>query len=226
MPKNEALERVNDVISQRVQAGIEYRMTGPMEARAAEGEARKIVRGYATTFGEQYLLYDFGDYRVFEQIDPHAFDECDMSDVIMQYDHQGRVFARNRNKTLSLSVDEHGLAIEADLGGTELGTQVYDEIAGGYTDRMSMAFRVAEDKREVTEDYDNNVVTVVRTVTKISRLYDVSAVSIPANGGTEISARSLSSGIVAEIKKEALEAAERVRKARALSLRIEIARKD
>ena len=77
----------------------------------------KVVTGYATTFNQHYLLRDFGDYRVEEQIDSRAFDECDMSDVIMQYDHTGRVFARNKNGTLGLEADDEGLKITADLGG-------------------------------------------------------------------------------------------------------------
>ena len=226
MPENTEFERVNSEIDKRVKAGVEYRMTAAMEARADEKEGRKIVRGYATTFGEEYLLYDFGDYKVYESVDRHAFDGCDMSDVIMQYDHQGRVFARNRNKTLTLQTDDHGLLIEADLSGTELGGQLYEEIRGGYTDKMSMAFKVAEDKREVVEDHENNVITVHRTITKFAKLFDVSAVSYPANDGTEISARSFSSGIVEEIKKESLEAEKRARKARSLLLYINMKRED
>ena len=215
------LKHINDILDQRIAAGIEYRLTQVLEARAAEDE-RKIVRGYATTFDEPYLLCSWPDYRVYEVIDRHAFDNADMSDVIMQYDHQGRVFARNRNKTLNLDIDDHGLAIEAELGGTDLGLQVYQEIAGGYTDRMSMAFRVGKDKREVVEDHENGIITVTKTVLEISKLYDVSAVSIPANDGTEISARALATGIVDELRKEALEDARKVRKAKALSLYIDL----
>lgn len=220
------IREIDKLLNDRVKAGFEYRMTGPMEARkGGEKGDRKIVRGYATTFDEPYLLFDWGDYKVYEIVGRHAFDECDMSDVIMQYDHQGRVFARNRNKTLQLDPDDHGLAIEADLTDTALGCQVYEEIAGGYTDKMSMAFRVGEDKREIVEDKENNITTVTRTITKISKLYDVSAVSYPANDATEISARNLLDGMLEEIRKDALEAEERARKARAIMLRIEAIRK-
>lgn len=196
-------EELNKKIDDKLNAGREYRRTQTIEARAlSEGDKEKVVEGYATTFNEQYLLFDWGDYRVFEQVDPHAFDDCDMSDVIMQYDHQGRVFARLSNNTLELNVDEKGLAIRANLGGTELGKQVYEEIAGGYTNKMSFGFIVAEDKREIIDDYENNVTTVVRTITKISKLYDVSAVSLPANDATEISARSVGVGVIADAKAE------------------------
>lgn len=193
-------------IEEKLGQGREYRNTQPMEVRADDD--KKIVRGYACTFNEPYLLWDWGDYKVYEQIDPRAFDDCDMSDVIMQYNHEGRVFARNTNKTLELNVDAHGLAIKADLSGTSLGGQVYEEIKGGYTNKMSFGFRVAEDKREITEDKEKHVTTVMRTITKFSKLYDVSAVSIPANDATEISARSYSEGVVAEIKQELLKAEE------------------
>ena len=137
--------------------------------------------------------------------DPHAFDECDMSDVIMQYDHMGRVFARNSNGTLKLETDDHGLHIEADLGGTETGRQLFEEIKGGYTNKMSFGFVISEDRREVTNDHDANVTTVLRTITKIRKLYDVSAVSLPANDGTEISARSYADGVIAELEAERLQ---------------------
>lgn len=203
---------INKTLDEKLSQGREYRRTQNIEIRADEG-GRKVVRGYATTFNEPYLLYDWGNYKVFEQVDRRAFDEADMSDVIMQYDHEGRVFARISNNTLSLNADSHGLQIEADLGGTTLGSQVYEEIKGGYTNKMSFGFRVAEDTREITEDRENNVTTVLRTITKISKLYDVSAVSLPANDGTEISARNFSEGVIEEIKQELLEA-ENKRKAR------------
>ena len=229
--ENEELKK----IMERIGAGREYRRTADFEVREKQNgeEDRKSVQGYACTFGEEYLLYDWGDYRVLEQIDPHAFDECDMSDVIMQYDHQGRVFARVSNGTLNVRTDGHGLAVEAELGGTQIGQQLYEEIRGGYTTKMSFGFRVKEDQRIVTEDYEAAVTTVHRTITKISKLYDVSAVSLPANDGTEISARSWAEGVIAELKAERLRAEEeqarkvraeeeRAQKVRAMKMRLEL----
>ena len=206
-------------------SGREYRNMPVMQIRAGENgqdEGRKLVEGYATKFGVEYELYNWGDYIVREKIDPHAFDECDMSDVIMQYDHMGRVFARNTNGTLELRIDNIGLHTSADLGGTQLGGQLYEEIKGGYTTKMSFGFRVAEDKHEITEDHENHVITVVRTVTKIGKLYDVSPVSIPANDATEISARSFCDGVIAEIKAERLKAQEQERRRKALQLRVRL----
>ena len=172
-----------------------------------EQEERKIVAGYASTFNDPYVLYQNDDLVYVEQIDKNAFDNTDMSDVIMQYDHEGRVFARISNETLSVTPDEKGLYIEANLGGTELGRQLYDEIAGGYTDKMSFGFVVDTDE-ELRKEAEDGRVLIERTITGISKLYDVSAVSIPANNGTSIgvSTRSKIDGAIEAIQAERLEA--------------------
>lgn len=193
---------LNDKQLRRLMDGREYRS---MTMRALGDSDAMIVEGYATTFNQPYMLYDGGDYRVMEQIAPTAFAQCDMTDVIMQYDHEGRVFARNRNNTLALSVDATGLKMTADLGGTDIGRQLYQEIKGGYTDKMSFGFLVAEDQRTSTRDHTTGVETVLRTITKIKKLYDVSAVSIPANDMTSISARRYADGVIDGIKAERLE---------------------
>lgn len=198
------IDTAPDVL-RKLAGGREYRniQLQNITARARENENDAyIVEGYATTFGHTYRLYDGRYYKIDEQIDPHAFDECDMTDVIVQYDHSGRVFARTKNGTLELSVDSHGLHCRINLGGTEIGRQLYEEIKGGYTDKMSFGFVVSEDQRTETEDHENDVVTVLRTITKIKKLYDVSAVSLPANDATEISARSFCDGLIQELTEE------------------------
>ena len=178
------------------------------EVRSADTEDEQmIVVGYATRFNTPYQLYAWDGYEVNEQIDAHAFDDCDMTDTIMQYDHQGRVFARVSNKTLQLEVDQIGLKVTADLGGTEEGRKLYEEIKGGYTTKMSFGFIVKTDERKSEYDHEYNKTVVLRTITAISKLYDVSAVSIPANDATEISARSFSDGVIREVKAERLERA-------------------
>lgn len=188
----------------------EYRnMT--MAVREAEAESEETedmtVEGYATTFNEPYTLYEDNDIIYREQVDPDAFAETDMDDVIMQYDHEGRVFARTANETLSLNVDDKGLFIRANLGGTEIGRNLFEEIRGGYTDKMSFGFIVDKDEELKTEAEDGRV-DVLRTITGISKLYDVSAVSIPANNGTSIGAetRSLIDGAINQIQTERSEA--------------------
>lgn len=190
-------------LDDKIASGREYRNI-QCEFRALDDSDEMIVEGYATTFNDPYVLYDWGDYIVSEQIDSKAFDDCDMDDVIFQYNHEGRVFARTSNNTLEVVPDEKGLHIRANLGGTEIGRELYEEIKGGYTTKMSFGFRVGEDTRTVTNDYDDNVTHVLRTVTKVSKLYDVSAVSLPANDGTEISARNFTDGLIREIQTERL----------------------
>ena len=196
-----------------------------IEARSEEN-GEKIVEGYATTFDQEYQLYDSADYRVVEKISRNAFDNTNMEDVIMQYDHEGRVFARIKNGTLQLSVDDHGLKIRANLGGTEIGRQLYEEISGGYTDKMSFGFTVSEDERTEECDSATNKTTIHRNITGIKKLYDVSAVSIPANDATEISARSYSDGVIAEAREEIAALEERKRKIQRIRLMMEVQHND
>ena len=181
-----------------------------METRKGDDGAM-IVEGYATTFNQPYKLMKDRNIIVNEQVERSAFDETDMSDVIMQYDHEGRVFARVKNGTLELTTDEHGLRVRADLGGTEIGRQLFEEIAGGYTNKMSFGFTVTGQKRERMKDAEGNTV-ILRTITKVGRLFDVSAVSQPANDATEISSRTIGDGLIAEVQEEVLAEEERQRK--------------
>ena len=192
---------MSNKVMEKIKNGREYRQ---MVIEPVEGVADQIVEGYATTFNQRYDLYTFEDDRgkhvVREVVDKYAFEGADMSDVIMQYDHAGRVFARLSNGTLALETDDHGLKVRANLGGTEIGRQLYEEIQGGYTDKMSFGFTVADDN--IVPDGTD----YLRTIKRIGKLYDVSAVSLPANDFTEISARSHCDGVIAEIEAERLQA--------------------
>lgn len=167
-----------------------------------EGEEDRMeVRGYASTFNEPYTLYEDDSMVIQERVSPNAFEDADMSDVIMQYDHQGRVFARMSNGTLEVKPDDKGLAIRANLGGTDIGRQLYEEIKGGYTTKMSYGYKVASDTWENRVMGDGRSLDL-RTITQISKVYDVSAVSLPANDGTSISVRSLTDGVIEKVKAE------------------------
>lgn len=187
----------------------EYRNAQPFEARDEE----MIVEGYASTF-EPYVLWREGDVEVREQIDPHAFDNADMADVIMQYDHEGRVFARTSNGTLDISVDNHGLKVRADLSKTAGSRQLYEDIKSGMITQMSFAFSIAEDSYDKKER--------LRTINRIRKVYDTSAVSIPANPGTEIAARSYFNGAIEAERAERLAAEEHDRKVKELRLRLSL----
>lgn len=164
------------------------------------------VEGYAANF-ERYKLWDDGDSSVYEQFTRENFEGVDLSDVIMQYNHQGEVFARCKNGSLIVRLDDKGLFIAADLGRTQKGKEVYEMISKGMIDKMSWSF-IPEGMH-----FDSKTRTV--TYSGIKKIFDVSAVSIPANDTTDIHARSLIDG---EIKK----AAQELRHREALKLQIKI----
>lgn len=205
-------------IQQKLDEGRSYRSV--VEMRIAQEQEGMIVEGYATTFNEPYILWADDEYEISEQISDRAFDQTDMSDVIMQYDHAGRVFARTSNGTLQLTADDHGLHVRADLGGTEIGRQLYEEIKGGYTSKMSFGFTVESDERLIANE--DGKTTVLRTITGIRKLYDVSAVSLPANNATEISARSWCEGVIAKAAEERRKKEARDRHAKKIKILMEV----
>ena len=153
------------------------------------------VEGYATTFDKPYLMYEFEGIKYYEQIDSRALDGADLSDVIFQYDHQVKVLARKSNNTLNVEPNNIGLFICADLSKSKESREMHEEIANGLVTKMSWGFTVAED------EYDR--ATHTRTIKRIKKVYDVSAVSIPANNDTSIQSRSYYAG-VAEMEKQEL----------------------
>lgn len=178
----------------------EREIRSAVEFRAAE-DGEYIVEGYATTFNDPYEMYEWDGLKYYEEVDRHAFDNADMNDVIFQYDHAGKVFARQKNGTLLLKCDDHGLHVRADLSKTEASREMYEEIKSGLVSEMSFAFTIAE------ESYDNESRT--RKILKIKKVYDVSAVSIPANPSTNISARSYFNGVIEAERAERLAAEKR-----------------
>lgn len=180
----------------------EYRAM-PLLAITAEKriDSECYVEGYATTFNDPYELYEIEGNKYYEVIDRNALDGADMTDVIMQYDHEGRVRARNSNGTLGLEPNERGFFIFADLSRSGAAKELYEDISSGLVTKMSWAFTIAEGG----DEYDRN--TRTRTIKRIKKVYDVSAVSIPANGGTEISARSYLDGVIEAEKRESEEQA-------------------
>ena len=171
--------------------------------RQAEETEGLYVEGYALTFDSPTVIAEIDGMEFKEMIDRRSLLNANMSDVIFNYNHSGKVMARTRNKTLELSVDERGLFIRARLDGTDEGRKLYDEISGGYIDRMSFSFTVGEERY----DRENRM----RVIEGIKRIYDVSAVDIPAYDTTSISARSFFEA-VADEERKALDSAELRRK--------------
>lgn len=182
----------------------QYRMMSPL---AAQEESKYMVKGYAATFEPYFLYRDYEGNEIYEQFTREAFSDCDMSDVIMQFDHEGRVFARKSNGTLIVGLDDSGLAIEADLSRTELAKGLYEDIAAGMITKMSWGFNWRKEP-----DYDSATRTLIWPAGSIRKIFDVSAVSLPANNDTSINARTLTDGVIERALKEVQEAEAEKRK--------------
>jgi HK97 family phage prohead protease len=150
-------------------------------------DSNYYVEGYAARY-EPYVLWEDEDGPIWERFDPGCFDGCDMSDIIFQLNHQGTVMARQSNGSLIVEPDGTGLFTAADLGRTEAARRLYEEISTGMITKMSWGFIVGE------YHYESETRTIVHT--KVKKIFDVSAVSIPANQNTEINARSWVDGVI------------------------------
>lgn len=197
-----------------VKSNREYRVfsAADLELRNLEdGSPSYIVEGYASTF-KPYVMYELDGNKYSERIATTAFDEADMTDVIMQYDHEGRVYARQKNGTLEVTIDDNGLKIRADLSKTSNARNLYEDIAAGMINQMSFAFSVEDDHYEKE--------TRTRVIDRVKRVYDVSAVSIPANPDTEISARSYFDGVIEMEQAERLAAETEAREKRKQKIKL------
>lgn len=169
-------------------------------------ESDFYVEGYAAKYEPYVLYYDFDGAPVYERFERGCFDGCDMSDIIYQFDHAGRVYARTSNGSLIVEPDDKGLFMAADLGRTDAAREHYGDVKTGMVTKMSWRFAVGE----YYYDAENRTV-VHKTVRKI---YDVSAVSIPANDNTEINARAWVDGEIALAARREAELDDRRRKLR------------
>lgn len=175
-----------------------------LQFRAETNEEEKMeIKGYAAVFNSPET------YGYTEIIAPTAFDEADMSDVVLRYNHNDSfmVLARTRNKSLKLDVDEKGLYMDATLQDdiTEH-KDIFNAIKSELIDKQSFAFTVDED----TYDYD----TDTRTITKIGKLFDVSVVDQPFYNATDVSvARDINNSEFLA-RREEIRKAEELRKAK------------
>ena len=182
----------------------EYRNMA-FEVKQDGDEPSFLVEGYASTF-ERYKLIEIDGEDYNEQIQPGAFDEADMTDVVFRVDHEGPVFARASAGTVLLNVDEHGLHQISDLSKTQRGRDLFEDIAAGNYPQMSFAFTVGE------EHYDAE--TRTRVIDRVAKVFDVSPVTWPANPTTELHVRNYFEGVIeaekaAEAERLAAEEAER-----------------
>lgn len=134
-----------------------------------DGDKPKVV-GYASVFDS--LSNDLGGFR--EYIGKDAFEGRLEDDVRFLINHDGLPLARTTNGTLRLFVDEKGLKYEADMPDTTDSRDLMELLKNGTVNQSSFAFIVEEDSWEMKEGVN------IRTIDKISRLFDVSAVTYPA----------------------------------------------
>lgn len=190
-----------------IKANREYRNIGTFET------GDYFVEGYASTF-EPYEMMEIDGRTFYERIDRHAFDEADMSDVVFLRDHEGRVLARTKNGSVELLVDDHGLHQRTNLGLTGASREMFEDIQTGNYSQMSFSFVVDEDHFDKA--------TNTRVIDRIKKLYDISAVSFPANPGTEIgvSYRDYFNGVIEAERAERLEAEKKARAKARLMLKL------
>ena len=179
-------------------------------------DTEKYVEGYAARYEPYILFNDLFGVKVYERFERGCFDETDFSDVIMQYDHEGRVFARTTNGTLIVEPDETGLFMAADLNHTDGARDLYGDIEAKMITKMSWRFRIGE--YDIEEDAETGDLTIVHR--SIPKVYDVSAVSIPANDSTEINARSMVDGVIDILARREAERDDIKRRRLALQIKI------
>ena len=191
----------------------EYRS---MELRVLQTEEPSfMVEGYASTY-EAYKLLTIDGVDYFERIEPTAFDDADMTDVVFRVDHEGRVYARTSAGTVNVWHDEHGLGQRTDLSKTQQARDLFADIAAGNYPKMSFAFTVAEDH------FDH--ATNTRVIDRIAKVFDVSPVSFPANPTTElsVSTRAYFDGVIEMERAERLEAEKREKQKQKIKIMMEM----
>lgn len=170
-----------------------------LESRS-DGEESRTISGHAITFDTWSKPLGYGSYKFIERIDRRALDECDMSDVIDTFNHNiDDILARTSSGTLKLSVDEVGLKFSFDAPHTSRGNDLVELVKRGDINKCSFIMEVTGESW-VYADAENGKPYHERTVTKISRLFDISQVVHPAYQDTEVSVRSRES-IEAEIER-------------------------
>ena len=150
-------------------------------------EGRTIV-GYAAKF-ERWSEPIMGWFK--EQIARDAFSECDVTDVIMCFNHNiDSILARTTSGTLTLSTDDEGLRFEFEAPATTMGNDMLELVRRGDISKCSFKFTVEEDEWRYA-DKENKLEYDERTIRKIGKLYDVSLVVYPAYSDTEAGVRHL-----------------------------------
>lgn len=158
------------------------------EAPTATG---RTVSGYASRFNSRSENLGSPDRPIYEIILPGAFDGVLGDDVVAAVNHdETRPLARSRSGqgSLKLKVDSVGLHYEFEAPNTTTGNDLLESIKRGDIAASSFAFSVAEGGDTITRESTGGT---LRTIHKVSRLYDVSPVTRPAYPAATVSARAL-----------------------------------
>lgn len=183
--EEEALDEAEDQLEDELAS--RWITTAPvkLEVRESGASADELtVQGHAAVFDN--LSHDLGGFR--ERIAPGAFSDVlsEQPDVHLVIGHDMTMpLARTANGTLELVEDEQGLRIWARVN-TQLSyaKDLAEQLRTGLVDQMSFAFTVAEDGDEWVKDEEAG--GIMRTVRKVSGLYDVSVVAQGAYPQTNV----------------------------------------
>lgn len=186
---NNEIENVEKLMNEKNVEFRNFKLTNSEELKNQEGKSELILEGVACVFNNEAILYKDASYELKEKIHPEAFKNTDMSDVIFNFNHCGRVYARTRNNSLKLTLKEDGLYVRIKLMDNDEGhVQLYRDIQNGLLDKMSFAFTVKKSEYEYDE-HEDGFINERRSITEIEKIYDVSVVDFPAYDTTSISAR-------------------------------------
>jgi uncharacterized protein len=189
-----------------------YELRNFQELTATQEEELKIVEGYAVVFNSPTVLYEDEEMKYVEVINERALDNTDLSNVKLLVEH-GAVpmpLATTRNGTLEFLIDEKGLNHRAKLINTTLQNEIYELVKNGYYDEMSFGFKVRADK--ITSTVENGKETIIREITDIEKIREISIVNFGAYQETIIEARDAFS--VFEEKSEEIKEKRKEEKAR------------
>lgn len=191
----------------------QMRLTLPIQIRKSENPNEMLVEGYAFKYNSETVLYERPDgFQYREIIEKGALDNADIKDVPFKYNHDDSVMivARTRNGSLELIEDDIGLKIKARFIDTQTGRDLYKMIQEQLIDKMSFAFT---EGNESVDEYSETY--MLHRIKSFKRIWDVSAVDIPAYDSTEIYARS-----IAQLESKAKQVLERTMQVKRQRLRL------
>ena len=178
-----------------------------------DGDKPTVV-GYGAVFNS--MSNDLGGFREF--IAPNAFEGRLEDDVRFLINHDGMPLARTTNGTLRMSVDEKGLRYEADMPNTSTARDLVELLKNGTINQSSFAFTVEEDSWEIKDGMN------IRTIDKVSQLFDISSVTYPAysSASSAVALRSLEEWKSKEENTEGIKEEEDLKKRTLNEMRLKI----